>query len=125
MSNQVRSLAAALAVVLAAMVLPASAPAAVTAKAGVQTQTSQARLGGRGFRRAPLYRRWPRSSYRRPYRPSPFHGFFGGVLKALGIAYLLHLMFGWGAGGSPFGLLVLGAVILWLATRRRRPPAYW
>jgi hypothetical protein len=47
------------------------------------------------------------------------------MLKVLGIAYLAHLLFGWGAGGSPFGLLILGAVILWLATRRRRRPAYW
>jgi len=45
------------------------------------------------------------------------------VLELLGIAYLVHLLFGWGAGGSPFGLLLLGAFALWVVTRRRR--AYW
>lgn len=105
--------------------LPAAAPAATTSKVAAQVQTTQARLGGRAFRRAPVYRRWPRAPYRRAYRPSPFHGFFGGLLKVLGIAYLAHLLFGWGAGGSPFGLLLLAAVVLWLATRRRRRPAYW
>jgi hypothetical protein len=36
----------------------------------------------------------------------------------------MHLMFGWGAGGSPFGLFLLGALVLWLFTRRRRR-VYW
>ena len=120
MSNQVRLLPAALAAIMAATFVPVPAPAAATSEATAQTQTSQARLGGRAFRRAPLYRSRPRSPYRRAYRPSPFHGFFGGLLKALGIAYLAHLLFGWGTGGSPVGLLILAAVILWLANRRRR-----
>ena len=125
MSNRLRFLPPALAVVFATTVVPAPAPAAVAPRAAGQTQTSQARLGLRSYRRAPLYRPRARTPYRRAYRPSPFHGFFGGLLKVLGIAYLAHLLFGWGAGGSPFGLLILGAVILWLATRRRRRPAYW
>jgi uncharacterized membrane protein len=125
MSNQLRLLSAAVAAVLATTVLPAVAPAATTSKAAARMPTTQARLGGRAFRRAPAYGRRPLAPYRRAYRPSPFHGFFGGLLKALGIAYLAHLLFGWGAGGSPFGLLILAAVILWLATRRRRRPAYW
>jgi len=121
MSNHSRLLSAALTVALATTVVPAAAPAAMTSQAAARMQTTQARLGGRGFRRAPLSRRRPR----RPYRPSPFHGLFGGLLKVLGLAYLAHLLFGWGAGGNPFGLLVLAAVILWLGTRRRRRPAYW
>jgi len=44
----------------------------------------------------------------------------GGILRALGLAYLFHALFGWGSGGSPFGLLLLAAIVLFLATRRRR-----
>jgi uncharacterized membrane protein len=124
MSNLSRVLPAALAAVVILPVVPASAPAAVPSRAA-GVQTSQARFGYRSYRRAPVYRGRARTPYRHSYRRSPFHGFFGGVLRALGIAYLVHLMFGWGAGGSPFGLLLLAAVILWLVTRRRRRPAYW
>jgi uncharacterized membrane protein len=125
MSKHIGVLAAALAAVLALTAVPAVASA--TPKAA-RVQTTQARLGGRSFfRRAPAYRdrRWSRTPYRRAYRPSPFRGFFGGLLKLMGLAYLAHLLFGWGAGGSPFGLFMLAAVILWLATRRRRRPVYW
>jgi hypothetical protein len=45
---------------------------------------------------------------------------FRGVLQALGIAYLAHLLFGWGGGGSPLGLLLLLGLVLWMATRSRR-----
>jgi predicted lipid-binding transport protein (Tim44 family) len=125
MSNQIQLVSAALAAVFATTVVPAAAPAAMTAKVAPRMQTTQARFGGRAFRRAPAYRRWRRAPYRRAYRPSPFRGFFGGLLKVLGLAYLAHLLFGWGAGGSPFGLFLLAAVVLWLATRRRRRPLYW
>jgi hypothetical protein len=48
------------------------------------------------------------------------------VLKALGIAYLVHALFGWGGGGSPFGMLLLVALTLWVATRRtRRRTPHW
>jgi hypothetical protein len=42
------------------------------------------------------------------------------ILHALGIAFLLNALFGWGAGGSPIGLLLVLAFIVWLATRRSR-----
>ena len=120
MSNSARILPALLCALLAAVAVPAPA-AAVAGKA--QMTTDQARLG-RGFgRRSPTIGSRYRTRSRSPYRARrPFTGrrFFGGVLKALGLAYLFHMMFGWGAGGSPFGLLLLGAIVLFLVTRRRR-----
>jgi uncharacterized membrane protein len=111
-----------LAVSVAGAAVPATASAVTTAPAKVQFQ--QARFGGglRGFRRPSLGSRYRtrspfRSPYRRGYRrPSLFRG----ILHALGIAFLLHALFGWGAGGSPFGLLLVVAFIAWLVTRRRR-----
>jgi hypothetical protein len=115
--------------------------AAAAAPAGASVAGATVRVGataehvvlarlGRGFRGGSRYRsdraRGPygrsRSNRRaaRPYRPRIGH-FFGNVLRALGIAYLLHALFGWGAGGgSPFGLLVVLAFVTWLVTRRRR-----
>jgi hypothetical protein len=94
--------------------------------------------GGRGFGGRTSFGRRSRPGFgtrrpaaRPPVRRRPLfrHGFFNSVLRALGIAYLVHLLFGWGAGGgSPFGLLlVLGVVLLWLSARRRRRRAapYW
>ena len=72
--------------------------AATPAPSAAVVHTSQARLGGRGF---------------------------GGFLKVLGIAYLAHLLFGLGGGGSPFGLFLLVAIVLWLVSRRRRRLAYY
>jgi uncharacterized membrane protein len=123
---------------LSGLVLVAAAPAPAgaatrSAAAPVTTAsvtTTQARFGG-GFRasrpsfgsryRSPAYRR--PSSYRRSH---PFRGFGGSILRALGIAYLVHALFGWGAGGgSPFGLLIVAALVAWIVTRfRRRPYAY-
>lgn len=93
------------------------------------SHTSQAGFG-RGFgRRAPAF--GSRSRYRSRYRARPYRRpslsigrFFGGVLKFLGLAYLLNLLFGWGAGGSPLGLILLLGLIVLTATRRRRRPAY-
>src|SRR4051794_38008893 len=111
----------------AAAATPAGAPVAVA-------KVNQARFGGgRGFGR-PTYRSRPRftptSRYRRsPFRARPHFGrrLFRGFLQALGIAYLAHMLFGWGGGGSPLGLLLLLGVVVWMvsrASRRRRHPAY-
>src|SRR4051794_21905809 len=114
----------------------AAAPVGAAAATTPQATANQARIGGRGFGRSgrsPIFgRRRPsvrRPAVRRPINRRPLfrHGFFGSMLRALGIAYLVHMLFGWGAGGgSPFGLLIVLGVVLWLATRRRRRrPAHW
>jgi MYXO-CTERM domain-containing protein len=85
---------------------------------------------GRGFgRRSPGLglRSRPRAYRPRAYR-RPRYGighFFGNVLKFLGLAYLFNALFGWGSGGSPFGLLLLVALIVLFASRRRRRPSYY
>jgi len=112
-------------------ILLALAPAPAAA-APLAVHVNQAGFATRGFRGGlrsrprvstrPRYA--PRSRYARPhYGRRLFHGF----LHALGIAYLAHLLFGWGGGGSPFGLFLLAAIVLWLVTRRRRRamPARW
>ena len=113
-----------------------AAPAAAAAPAGVPVaavKANQARFGGgRGFGRTTFRSRpryAPSSRYRRsPFRARPHFGrrIFRGVLQALGIAYLAHMLFGWGAGGgSPFGLLlVLGLILLMVSRRRRRRVVY-
>jgi len=124
-----RLLPLALATVVAAAV-PAPAGAAALPKAST-VQPQQSRLGFRsGARRAPAFGSRVRSrsgSRARPVRSlRPLRGLFGGILRALGLAYLFHLLFGWGTGGGPFGLLLLGALILFVVTRRRRRRAvYW
>jgi hypothetical protein len=133
-----RSLAVLAGLVLVLGAVPA-ADAAAAAPRKSSTAANEARIGGRGFgSRRPTFRtrrptaRRPtarRPAARRPVRRRPlfgWHGFFGGVLRALGIAYLLNLLFGWGPGGSPLGLLIVLAIVVWLATRsRRRRPVYW
>jgi hypothetical protein len=136
-----RSLALLLTAVLVlgpAAVLAGAPPTAAAAAAAKPrpAASNEARIGGRGFGRAGrggIFGRSRRPSVRRPAvrrpvnrRPLFRHGFFGSVLRALGVAYLVHMLFGWGpGGGSPFGLLIVLGVVLWLATRRRRRrPAY-
>src|SRR3954453_14492867 len=109
---------------IATLLVPA-APAMASSATTAASRPNQSALG-RGFgRRTPSfgsrsrYRYRPYSrSYRRP-RVGVGH-FFGGSLKFLGLAYLFNMLFGWGAGGSPFGLFLLLALILLFATRRRR-----
>jgi MYXO-CTERM domain-containing protein len=109
-----------------ATVLPATANAASGTAVGAKA--TQSRLG-RGFGgRSPSFgsRYRSRSPYRGYRRPFTARRFFGGALKALGVAYLFHMMFGWGAGGgSPFGLLLLAAIVLFFVTRRRRRRALY
>src|SRR4051794_1629763 len=128
MSNYLRRGWIALLALPVLALIPTSAPAALnTPTAAVHVTTDQARFGARGFgRRLPTYRPRTRYGYRPVYRRSPFHGLFRGVLRAIGIAYLFHVLFGWGGGGSPFGLLLLAVFVLWLAGHaRRRRRAYW
>ena len=107
---------------LLAAAVPTPVGAAVHTTAAAQT--SQSRAGfGRSYR-APTYRSRARArpaQGRRYRRPGLGHGLFGGILRALGIAYLFHALFGWGAGGgSPFGLLLLAGIVLLLFSRGRR-----
>src|SRR5215211_7143205 len=99
------------------------APAA--AKAGT------APLAARGFRGGGFRSSRPRTAPGRRYAPNRYRArphlgrrIFRGVLQALGIAFLLNALFGWGVGGSPLGLLLLFGLILWLVARRRRRVAY-
>jgi hypothetical protein len=115
---------------LSALALGAASPAiagAAGTPAGVKVQTHQSRLGG-GFRARPSFGSRSRSRYRSPYyrrNSRPFRGLGGSILRVLGIAYLAHLLFGWGAGGSPLGLILLVGLIAFIATRgRRRRYAY-
>ena len=101
----------------AASPLPAAPAAAI--KAG------QTRFAARGFRGG--YRSRPRTAPARRYAPNRYRNrpqlgrrLFRGVLQALGIAFLVNALFGWGAGGSPLGLILLAGLVLWLVTRSRR-----
>jgi hypothetical protein len=114
------------------LVLGAAPAAAAPAGLPVGAATANQARFGRGFGRT-AFRSRPRvAPASRRYRPSPYRArphlgrrLVRGVLQALGVAYLAHLLFGWGAGGgSPFGLLLVLAVILWMTTRRRRRVAY-
>jgi hypothetical protein len=117
-----RALSCLVGALLCVALLGAAAPAPARASLGSQAADSVvlARVGvGRSFRvprtsryrtRSPYYRRRSRST----------RAVAGGILRALGLAYLFHALFGWGGGGSPFGLLLLAAIVLFLATRRRR-----
>lgn len=98
MSNHLRRGWIALLALALLTLTPTPASAALrTPAAAVHAPSTQARFGGRGFgRRLPLYGPRTRYGYRyRPaYRRSPFHGLFRGVLRAIGLAYLFHLLFG-------------------------------
>jgi len=121
-------------VVAVALLAFAPAAPAVAANGSKSAAATQSRLGGsRGFfggRTRYSYGRRISPGYGR--RISPFfgrrrHGVFRNVIRAIGIAYLVHALFGWGAGGgSPFGLLIVLAIFLWIASRmrRRRRPVY-
>jgi hypothetical protein len=113
----------------ASLVLPIAAPATAGA-AGTpapKVSSTQARLGG-GFRTA------RRPSFGSRYRSRPYHrprtyrrpSLFRGILQALGIAYLFHMLFGLGpGGGSPLGLLLIVAFVVWMVTRSRARRRYY
>src|SRR3954469_260468 len=128
MSKRFWSLSAVFLTLVPAALAPATSVATTSgaaAPSGTAVPTQQARFGARGFGRRPAFgsRYRTRSPYTRAYRrPGLFHGVFGGVLKLLGIAYLFHLFFGIGAGGSPLGLLLLVALFAYVAGRRGRRP---
>jgi hypothetical protein len=106
------------------------APSALAKTATVQAQPNQTTEAafGRGFgRRSPSLgvRSRPRYRTRAYRRPGLGIGrFFGNALKFLGLAYLFNMLFGWGPGGSPVGLILLFGLILLIASRRRRRPSY-
>jgi hypothetical protein len=111
---------------LAALAIPVAAPPVASAAPGApKIQVQQARFGG--FRSRPSfgsrYRSRPYRPYSRAYRRPHL---FRGILQALGLAYLFHMMFGWGpGGGSPLGLFLILAFVVWMVTRsRRRRMAY-
>ena len=88
--------------------------------------------GGGGFRsrprispNRPLSRNRP-VTRRNPNTGRALRSFSRTLLQALGIAFLLSLLFGIGPGGSPLGLLVLLGIIalVVLARRRRRHYSY-
>ena len=107
-------------IMISALAVPV-APAIASSATSTASKANQSALG-RGFgRRSPSVGVRPR--YRsRPYRrPGLGVGrFFRGVLQFLGLAFLFNMLFGWGAGGSPLGLILLVGIVVWLATRRRR-----
>jgi hypothetical protein len=135
---------AVIAVVLVLLAMPGTVAVAQSttstgsqAAPGSTTPSNESRIGGRGgfgrSARPTIRRSRPNTGARRPTtrrqtrRPLIGRGFFGSVLRFLGIAYLVNLLFGWGpGGGSPLGLLIVFGAILWLATRRRRRrPLYY
>ena len=119
------------------LALRAPAPAVAASRAPAGSVTSQAsvpmpvvplaaRVGG-GFRSQPrISPNRPLSGNRPVTRRNPNTGralrsFSRTLLRALGIAFLLSLLFGIGPGGSPLGLLVLlGFIALVVVARRRR-----
>jgi uncharacterized membrane protein len=105
-----------------AAVAPPSGAAAHAVLAGHGALARGAFVARRGGLGRPGYRSPARRTPRGyPYRTRRNTGFLRGVLQGLGIAWLVHALFGWGGGGgSPFGLLLIVAVIAWLVTRRRR-----
>lgn len=98
-----------------------------TAQASLLTPiTPLAARGGGGFGGRRITPSRPASRNRPAARRNPNTGralrnFSRGLLQALGIAFLLSLLFGIGSGGSPLGLLLLlGLIALFVVARRRR-----
>ncbi len=93
------------------------APAGVGLVPGARVPAPPVAARGRFGGRRSVTRARPRSQVRRP-RP---RNVGRSLLHALGIAYLVHLLFGWGpGGGSPIPLLVILGLVAWLVVRRRQ-----
>jgi hypothetical protein len=117
----------------AALQVPPTAEAAAPARAlaptsqlsGLASAVPFAARGG-GFRTMPRVSRSRPGIRNRPVTRNrntgrALRGVSRAILQALGIAFLLHLLFGIGAGGSPLGLLLLfGIIALIVVSRRRR-----
>ena len=100
------------------------APAARTSTVGDGTLLA-ARGGGRSFGGSRSRSRSGRPIS--PRRPASRRNIGRSILRALGLAWLFSVLFGWGpGGGGPFGLLLLLALVLLFvaAFRRRRHPAW-
>jgi hypothetical protein len=128
MSNHFRLLAVLLTSLLLAGPAAATAGAAPggTQAAASPTAPTEARLGGSrgGFgRRSPGFGRSRRAVPRRT-TARPFRGVGRAILQALGLAFLFHMLFGWGVGGSPLGLLLLLGIVLLMVSRMRRRSSY-
>jgi hypothetical protein len=108
------------------LVPPAAGAAAPTRAPALTTDAPTSVPFAIRVRPRTTYRPRTRFAPRRPVRRSPsFRRLGRGILQALGIAYLVNLLFGWGPGGSPFGLLLLlGIVVLLVSRARRRRHAY-
>jgi hypothetical protein len=62
-----------------------------------------------------------RDAQRRAQQRARARGLGGTILRALGIAWLVNALFGWGAGGgSPWPLLLILGLVVWLLIRSRR-----
>jgi hypothetical protein len=109
-----------------AVASPAAAGSA-TGHASLPMPLTPLAARGGGFRsrprinpNRPLSRNRP-VTRRNPNTGRALRNFSRTLLRALGIAFLLSLLFGIGPGGSPLGLLLLFAIIaLVIASRRRR-----
>ena len=113
---------------------PAAAAVPVTGPATAQvslpapiTPLAARRGGGFGGRRISPNRPVSRSrpvARRNPNTGRALRSFSRTLLQALGIGFLLSLLFGIGPGGSPLGLLLLLGIIALIVVSRRRRRAY-
>lgn len=117
-----------MAAVAAALATPAAVPVAQgagPAAPAAAVVAPPAAFGGFRTRSRGLPLRPRRGTYR-PYRRTRVGHPFRAVLRVLGIAFLVHALFGWGpGGGSPFGLLIVLALVAWLVLRRRRRERFY
>ena len=91
------------------------------------TPLAARRGGGFGSRRLSPDRPASRSrpvARRNPNTGRALRSFSRTLLQALGIGFLLSLLFGIGPGGSPLGLLLLLGIIALIVVSRRRRRAY-